>query len=92
VEDRVQERVRTATAELERKVVMMSGQFSVQQRWIAQISEMMGIPPPSTTATDGEAKTEGDATFIPPLEVNLGIPPCSPSLPLPPSGAAPVGA
>jgi hypothetical protein len=91
IEERVQERVRTKTADLEWKVTEMSSQLCVQRRWIAQISEMMGIPPLSTTAADGEAETEADATFIPPSNVYPGIPSRSPSPPLPLSGAAVVG-
>jgi hypothetical protein len=91
-DDATEELVRRRTAELERKVVEMSGQICVQQRLIAQIWERMGIPPPSTTGADDESETQEDATFIPPPDVTPGVPHRSRSPPPPPSGAAPVGA
>jgi hypothetical protein len=85
MEEWVQERVWTTTAELERKVGQMFGQLSAQNRWIAQLSEMMGVPPSLTTPARGEAERETDDTFIPPPDFHPDIPPHSPSPPPLPS-------
>jgi hypothetical protein len=69
----------------------MSSQLSVQRRWIAQLSDMMGVPPPSPTPVHGE-ELQTDDLFIPPSDVAPGIPPRSPSPPPPSSAGAPVGA